>query len=79
MPYVAATVTALPGTSLIAILPSRFVALVKDPELKVVAAPPQFDEFSYGVAWNPRLDADPLHVWLRELVIDACSRLETQR
>lgn len=70
-----AALTALPGTPLIAVLPSRLVSLCPDRDLRVAAAPTQFEDFAYGMAWHPRLDTDPLHAWLRNLVIDACLEL----
>ena len=71
----AAALTALPGTELIAVLPSRLVSGRADPALRIATAPVQFEDFGYGMAWHPRLDTDPLHAWFRDLVRDACLEL----
>ena len=75
VPSFTAALTALPGTELIAVLPSRVLAGQAQTGLRVAAAPREFDEFGYGMSWHPRLDTDPLHGWLRDLVVDACLEL----
>jgi DNA-binding transcriptional LysR family regulator len=72
VPSFTAPLTAIPGTELIAVLPSRLLSGRSDPGLRVAAAPVEFEEFGYGMSWHPRLDADPLHGWFRNLVLDAC-------
>ncbi|HEY3611980.1 MAG TPA: LysR family transcriptional regulator [Pseudonocardiaceae bacterium] len=69
VPYFAAAVAALPRTSLIAVLPSRFARLHEnDPAVRIARPPAQFTPFGYGMAWHPRLNTDPAHQWLRELI-----------
>lgn len=36
--------------------------------------PVETPELTVSLLWHPRLDADPAHRWLRELVLDTCSR-----
>ena len=75
VPSFTAALTALPATELIAVLPSRLLAGGTHAGLRVASAPVEFDEFGYGMSWHPRLDTDPLHGWLRDLVVDACLEL----
>jgi hypothetical protein len=35
-------------------------------ELRVVKAPRELHPFHFLMAWHPRLNTDPRHVWLRE-------------
>jgi DNA-binding transcriptional LysR family regulator len=72
VPFFTGAIAALPGTSLIAVLPSRLVAQFPIPGVRVAEPPPGLDVFAYGMTWHPRLDADPLHRWLRDLALDTC-------
>jgi DNA-binding transcriptional LysR family regulator len=38
----------------------------RDRELRLVKAPHQLHPFHFLMAWHPRLNTDPRHVWLRE-------------
>jgi DNA-binding transcriptional LysR family regulator len=72
VPYFTAAVAALPRTTLIAVLPSRFARLYKDdPRVRIAQAPTQLTPFGYGMTWHPRLNRDPAHQWLRSLVSQA--------
>jgi DNA-binding transcriptional LysR family regulator len=72
VPYFTAAVAALPGTTLIAVLPRRLAERYRnDPSVRIAAAPKEFVPFTYGMSWHPRLDGDRVHSWVRELVIDA--------
>ncbi|MGW0846404.1 LysR family transcriptional regulator [Streptomyces sp. NPDC002787] len=69
VPYFSAAAAALPGTELIATLPRRAVlAYADDPAYRVAAAPEELPPFPYGIAWHPRVDGDPAHRWLREVI-----------
>jgi DNA-binding transcriptional LysR family regulator len=35
---------------------------------RIVAAPEEFQRFTYLQIWHPRYDSDPAHKWLRELI-----------
>jgi DNA-binding transcriptional LysR family regulator len=69
VPYFSAAVAALPGTTLIAMLPRRFAQRhCAAGELRIADAPDGFEPFAYGMTWHPRLDTDPAHTWVRSLI-----------
>lgn len=69
LPYFGAVAAALPGSRFIATLPRRLANLYSDDErLRVAEAPAELNTFTYGLIWHPRLDQDPLHLWLRDLI-----------
>jgi DNA-binding transcriptional LysR family regulator len=68
VPYHTAAVLAVPGTRLVATLPTRLVSTLDDPHLRVVKAPPEVEPMPYLMMWHPRLDDDPAQRWLRDLV-----------
>jgi DNA-binding transcriptional LysR family regulator len=68
VPYHTAAVLAVPGTRLVATLPTRLVSTLDDPDLRVVKAPPAVEPMPYLMMWHPRLDDDPAQRWLRDLV-----------
>lgn len=68
VPYHTATLLAVPGTRLVATLPSRMVSTLDDSELRVVRAPSEVEDMPYLMSWHPRLDDDPAQRWLRDLV-----------
>ncbi|GAA2779491.1 LysR family transcriptional regulator [Crossiella cryophila] len=61
---------ALPGTALVASIPRRLaeVRAATDPRVRLVEAPEGFDAFPYGMIWHARLESDPMHSWLREMI-----------
>jgi DNA-binding transcriptional LysR family regulator len=75
VPYFTGAIAAVSGTRLIGVLLSRLVNQVTELGIRIAAAPEQLDDFAYGMIWHPRLDSDPLHVWFRNLVRDACLQL----
>ncbi|MEJ2864781.1 LysR family transcriptional regulator [Actinomycetospora flava] len=72
---------ALPGTPLVATIPRRMAEKLaqNDPRLRLVEAPERFDAIPYGMVWHPRLDADPMNSWLREMLRAAASDLTSGR
>jgi DNA-binding transcriptional LysR family regulator len=68
VPYHTAAVLAVPGTRLVATLPTRLVSTLDDTDLRVVKAPPEVEPMPYLMMWHPRLDDDPAQRWLRDLV-----------
>lgn len=69
LPYHAAAPAALPGTALVATLPRRLVdTFAPDPQVRVLAAPPEIAAMTYRMSWHPRLDDDAGHRWLRDRV-----------
>ncbi|MEU6389412.1 LysR family transcriptional regulator [Streptomyces sp. NPDC046939] len=80
VPYFSAVPLALPGTDLIATLPRRAAAqYVGNRAYRVVEAPQELLSFPYGMAWHPRVDADPAHRWLRDVIRDAARQLPPPR
>lgn len=75
VPFFVGAIAALPGTPLIAVMPSRIMAKFPQPDVRVATAHDELEAYAYGMSWHPRLDVDPLHVWLRSLVLDACLQL----
>ena len=76
VPYFSAAVAALPGTTLIGILPRRFAELhAAEGPLTIAEAPREFTPFPYGMIWHPRLNTDPAHAWLRTLIHTACDEI----
>lgn len=69
MPFFGAAVAAVPGTTLIAMVPRRFAHQHAHLEgLRIAEAPEEFEPFSYGMSWHPRLTTDPAKTWLRSQV-----------
>ncbi|MBQ1092801.1 LysR family transcriptional regulator [Streptomyces sp. B93] len=69
VPYFSAAAAALPGTALIATMPRRAVLpYTDDPAYRVAAAPEELPPFPYGIAWHPRVDGDPAHRWVRQVM-----------
>lgn len=76
VPFFSAAVSALPGTTLIAMLPRRFARQHADVEgLRIAEAPEEFAPYRYGMSWHPRLNTDPAQTWLRSLVQSAAASL----
>lgn len=71
----------LPGTDLVASVPRRMAELhaEKDARVRLVEAPERFDAIPYGMVWHPRLDADPMHAWLRGTLRAAALELTSRR
>jgi DNA-binding transcriptional LysR family regulator len=72
VPYHAVAANAVVGTRLVATLPSRMVGDI--PGRRAPAAPAEIRTMSYSMSWHPRLDGDPAHTWLRDLVRAAVRR-----
>lgn len=75
--YFTAALVALPSTPLVATIPRRHaeVHAARDPRLRLVEAPEQFDAIPYGMIWHPRLDSDPMHQWVRALTREAAREM----
>lgn len=80
VPYFSAAAAAVPGTELIATLPRRAaLAYADDPACRVAAAPAELPSFPYGIAWHPRVDTDPAHRWLRQVVRETVAQVTGHR
>ncbi|OXS30904.1 hypothetical protein CHR28_34105 [Streptomyces sp. XY006] len=80
VPYFSAAAAAVPGTELIATLPRRAaLAYGDDAAYRVAAAPEELPSFPYGIAWHPRVDSDPAHRWLRQVVRETTTQVTGHR
>jgi DNA-binding transcriptional LysR family regulator len=67
VPYFGVALQCLPGTELVLTLTSGMTSVVRgNRELRLVKAPPELHPFHFLMAWHPRLNTDPRHVWLRD-------------
>jgi len=72
LPYFGAALACLPGTELVLTLTSGMRAEVeRDAGLRMAKAPAELRPFHFLMAWHPRLNSDPRHVWLRQAVRQA--------
>lgn len=79
VPYFGVALQCLPGTELVLTLTSGMTSVVKgDRNLRLVKAPQELHGFHFLMAWHPRLNTDPRHVWLREAMRSSASALNTQ-
>ena len=78
MPYFGVALQCLPGTELVLTLTSGMKSVVGgNRELRLVKAPHELHLFHFLMAWHPRPNTDPRHVWLREAMrskTDNCVR-----
>jgi DNA-binding transcriptional LysR family regulator len=66
VPYFGVALQCLPGTELVLTLTSGLASVVRrDRRLRLVRAPHEMHPFHFLMAWHPRLNTDPRHVWLR--------------
>lgn len=67
VPYFGVALQCLPGTELVLTLTSDMTSVIKnDRRLRLVKAPQELHAFYLLMAWHPRLNTDPRHVWLRD-------------
>jgi DNA-binding transcriptional LysR family regulator len=66
VPYFGVALQCLPGTELVVTLTSGLTSAVQaDRKLRLVKAPQELHPFHFLMAWHPRLNSDPRHLWLR--------------
>jgi DNA-binding transcriptional LysR family regulator len=69
VPYFGVALQCLAGTNLVLTLTGGMSSIVgRDPNLRLVKAPRELQGFHFLMAWHPRLNTDPRHTWLREVV-----------
>jgi DNA-binding transcriptional LysR family regulator len=69
VPYFGVALQCLPGTELVLTITSGMTAAIKrNRDIRLVKAPQELRPFYFLMAWHPRLDSDPPHVWLREAI-----------
>jgi DNA-binding transcriptional LysR family regulator len=67
VPYFGVAMQCLPGTELVLTLTSGMTQVIKnDRRLRLLKAPQELRPFHFLMAWHPRANTDPRHVWLRE-------------
>jgi DNA-binding transcriptional LysR family regulator len=77
VPYFGVALHCLPGTELVLTVTSGMRSAIEgNRELRVVKAPPQLHAFHFLMAWHPRVNTDPPHVWLREAMRSITARLK---
>ncbi len=68
-PYFLPAALDVAGTDLVLTLPERVATLLtKLTALRQVLPPKEIGDFSYVMAWHPRVDGDPGHRWFRDQV-----------
>jgi DNA-binding transcriptional LysR family regulator len=66
VPYFGVALQCLSGTELVLTLTSGMTSVIKnDRRLRLVKAPQELHAFHFLMAWHPRLNTDPRHMWLR--------------
>jgi DNA-binding transcriptional LysR family regulator len=77
VPYFGVALQCLPGTELVLTLTSGLTSVLKaDRRLRLVKAPQELHGFHFLMAWHPRLNTDPRHVWLREAMRSIIAALD---
>lgn len=61
------------ASDLIASVPERHTGCLRD-GMRTFSLPVVTPEITVSLLWHPRSHADPVHRWLRELVVEACAR-----
>jgi DNA-binding transcriptional LysR family regulator len=72
LPFHVPAPTVVRGTPLIATIPYRLLDGRNNDGIAVLRAPREIDTLHYSMSWSPRLDRDPAHEWLRQ-VVRSCS------
>jgi len=76
VPYFGVALRCLPGTELVLTLTSGMTSGIKnDRRLQLVKSPQELQAFHFLMAWHPRLNTDPRHVWLRGAVRSTAAAL----
>jgi DNA-binding transcriptional LysR family regulator len=80
MPYNVLAASVLRGTELVLTIPARLIPHFTDPtHTRVLAAPRELGELQFYAVWHPRLDGEPSHRWLREVVADTATATTPRR
>src|SRR5258708_28822506 len=67
LPYFGVALQSLPGTELVLTVTSGMHSAISgNRDLRIVKAPRELHPFNFLMAWHPRLNSHPRHVWLRE-------------
>lgn len=74
VPSFSAALTVARASDLVALVPASFLAAVPVTTCFAFALPVTTDGITVSQMWHPRLEADPLHGWLRGLLLTVCRR-----
>jgi len=76
VPYFGVALQCLPGTELVLTLTTGMTSAVKrNRDIRLVRAPQELRPFYFLIAWHPRLNSDPPHMWLRQAMRSAAASL----
>jgi DNA-binding transcriptional LysR family regulator len=76
VPYFTAAVRCVPGTHLLATVPTRIARFeAKSLPLRMLKPPDVLGGFKYLMAWHPRMNTDAAHLWLRQSIRGTCMAL----
>jgi DNA-binding transcriptional LysR family regulator len=79
VPYFGVALQCLPGTELVLTLTGGMTSAIKnDRRLRLVKAPQELRAFHFLMAWHPRLNSDPRHVWLRQAMRQVAITAQTR-
>ena len=80
VPYFTAAVRCVPGTHLLATVPTRIARFESNNlSLRVLKPPEVLGRFRYLMAWHPRMSTDAAHIWLRHAIREAGMALSSGR
>lgn len=69
VPYFTAAVRCVPGTHLLATVPTRIARFeANNLSLRILKPPEVLGGFKYLMAWHPRMNTDAAHIWLRHAI-----------
>jgi len=69
VPYFTAAVRCVPGTNLLATVPTRIARFESNSAAFRILKPPEvLGGFKYLMAWHPRMNTDAAHLWLRRTI-----------
>lgn len=78
VPYFGVALQCLSSTDLVLTLTNGMRSAVEgDHRLRLVKAPKELQAFHFLMAWHPRLNTDPRHLWLREAMRSAIATLHS--
>jgi DNA-binding transcriptional LysR family regulator len=78
VPYFTAAVRCVPGTHLLATVPSRVaIADSNHQSLRILKPPEVLGRFNYLMAWHPRMNTDASHMWLRRAIRESGNALSS--
>ena len=77
LPYFGVALQCPRDTELVLTLTSGMTSVVRrDRELRLMKAPHELHPFHFLMAWHPRFNTDPGHVWLREAMRSTAGALD---